>query len=61
MGNKARDAQIQRYNYLVTVGEKEKAENKIAVRARDSKEIVLMDLDEFILKLKEEIDSRKTL
>ncbi|MFH1522131.1 MAG: threonine--tRNA ligase [archaeon] len=58
MGKKARDAQIQRFNYLVTVGEKEKGEGKIAVRARDSKEIVTMDLDEFIVKLKNEIGSK---
>ena len=59
MGKKAREAQIQRFNYLVTIGEKEKAENKIAVRTRDSKEIITMDLDEFITKLKKEIADRK--
>lgn len=59
MGKKAREAQIQRFNYLVTVGEKEKAENKIAVRKRDSKEITTMKLDEFITKLKKEILERK--
>ena len=58
MGKKAREAQIQKFNYLVTVGEKEKSENKIAVRTRDSKEIVIMDLDEFISKLKDEIVSK---
>ena len=60
MGKKAREAQIQRFNYLVTVGEKEKGEGNIAVRGRDSKDIITMDLDEFISKLKEEI-SAKTL
>lgn len=59
MGKKAMEAQVQRFNYLLTVGEKEKAEGKIAVRARDSKEIVTMDLDEFISKVKEEIKERK--
>ncbi len=58
MGKKARDAQIQRFNYLATVGEKEKAENKVAIRARNSKEIITMDLDEFISKLREEINSK---
>jgi len=60
MGKKARDAQVQRFNYLVTVGEKEKSKGKIAVRGRDSKEITMMDLDKFISKLKKEI-SAKTL
>jgi threonyl-tRNA synthetase len=59
MGKKAMEAQIQRFNYLVTVGEKEKAEGKVAVRARDSKEIITMDLEEFISKVKEEIKSKK--
>lgn len=58
MGKKARDAQIQRFNYLVTVGEKEKSEGKIAVKKRDSKEIITMDMDEFISKIKEEISSK---
>jgi len=59
MGKKAREAQIQGFNYLVTIGEKEKAENKIAVRARDSKEITMMGLDEFITKLKKEVADKK--
>lgn len=59
MGKKAREAQIQRFNYLVTVGENEKAENKVAVKTRDSKEIITMDLDEFISKIKSEIKKRK--
>jgi len=58
MGKKAMEAQVQRFNYLVTVGEKEKSKGKIAVRARDSKDIVTMDLEEFISKLKEEISSK---
>jgi threonyl-tRNA synthetase len=58
MGKKARDAQIQKFNYLVTVGETEKTEGKIAVRKRDSKEIIPMDLNEFISKLKQEISSK---
>ena len=59
MGKKARDAQIQRFNYLVTVGEKEQADGKIAVRARNSKDIKVMDLDKFIKKLKKEIETKK--
>ena len=58
MGKKAMEAQVQRFNYLVTVGEKEKAEGKVAVRGRNSKEITTLDLDEFISKLKEEISSK---
>ena len=59
MGKKAMEAQVQRFNYLVTVGEKERGENKIAVRARDSKEIASMSLDEFMNKISEEVRERK--
>ncbi len=58
MGKKAREAQIQKFNYLLTVGEKEKSENKVAVRKRNSKEITTTTLDEFITHLKKEISSK---
>jgi len=55
MGKKAREASIQRFNYILTVGEKEMKENKIAIKARDSKEIKTMALDEFKQKVNSEI------
>jgi threonyl-tRNA synthetase len=55
MGKKARDAQIQRFNYLLTVGKQEKKENKIAIKKRDSKEIETMTLEEFKERIKNEI------
>lgn len=58
MGKKAMEAQVQRFNYLVTVGEKERLEGKIAIRKRDSKEIKLLTLEEFIKVLNEEIKSK---
>jgi threonyl-tRNA synthetase len=59
IGKKARNAIVEKAFYLVTVGEKEKAEGKVAVRVRDSKEIVTMSVDEFVSKVREEIDTRK--
>ncbi len=59
MGKKARKAQIQRFNYLVTVGEQEMKENKIAVRKRDSKEITTMTLEKFKEKIKQEISQKQ--
>ena len=58
MGKKVRNAIMDKVFYLATVGEKEKSENKVAIRARDSREIITMDLDEFITKLKQEISSK---
>ncbi|MEA3248248.1 MAG: threonine--tRNA ligase [Nanoarchaeota archaeon] len=61
IGKKVRESQIQRFNYIVTIGEKEKVENKIAVRGRDSPKITILELDKLISKLKEEINSKKNL
>ena len=58
MGKKARDAQIQRFNYIVTAGEREKSNGKIAVRKRDSKDIKEMTIDNFIKQIKKEISAR---
>jgi threonyl-tRNA synthetase len=59
MGKKAREAQVQKFNYLVTVGENEKSSGKVAVRSRESKDIVEMGVEEFVEKLKAEIKERK--
>ncbi len=55
MGKKAREAQIQRFNYLVTVGKNEMEKKTIAVKKRDGKEIESFSLDDFISKIKTEI------
>ena len=58
IGKKAREAQIQRFNYLVTVGDKEKSEGVVAVKKRDSSDIEKMNLNDFISKLKKEVAER---
>jgi threonyl-tRNA synthetase len=58
MGKKARNAIMEKVFYLVTVGEKEAKEGKIAVRKRDSRDIETMTVDEFISKVTEEIRIR---
>lgn len=58
MGKKAREAAIQGFNYIVTVGETEKAEGKIAVKRRGESEIVSMTLDAFKDKVLREIKER---
>ncbi len=59
IGKKAREAQIQKFNYLVTIGDKEEKENTLAVRIRGDKKIEKMTLDEFSEKLKVEIKERR--
>ena len=58
LGKKAMEAQVQRFNYLVTVGEKEKSAGKIAVRKRDEKEIKVMNVEEFVEELRREIKEK---
>jgi threonyl-tRNA synthetase len=59
IGKKVREASIDRFNYMVTIGENEAKEKMIAVKKRDGKEIVKMKVDEFVEKLKVEIGEKK--
>lgn len=58
IGKKVREAQINRYNYIVTIGENEIKNNKIAVKKRDSENIEEYELNNFIEKIKKEIKER---
>ena len=58
IGKKVRDAQIQRFNYILTVGEKELENKKVAVKKRDGNDIEEYDLNDFIEKLKKEIKEK---
>ncbi len=55
MGKKARDAQIQRFNYMITVGDNEEKSGKIAVKKLGSKEIKIMTLDDFKKDIRREV------
>ncbi|MBT4376535.1 threonine--tRNA ligase [archaeon] len=59
IGKKVREASIQRFNYLITIGENEQKEKTIAVKVPDKKEIETMKLDDFIEKVKGEVEERK--
>jgi len=59
IGKKVREASIQRFNYLLTIGENEMKERTIAVKNPDSKEIETINLEEFIKKIKKEIKEKK--
>jgi threonyl-tRNA synthetase len=56
MGKKAREAQIQKFNYILTVGKNEMENGKVAVKKRGEKEIKEFDLDEFIGVMEGEIN-----
>ena len=58
IGYKIREAQVQKVPYMLVVGDKEMAENAVGVRNRKEGDLGAVKVDEFIAKLKEEIDSK---
>ena len=59
MGKKALEARTQKFNYVLTVGEKEEKDKTVAIKTRDGKEIIVIKLDEFVSQIKDEIKTRK--
>ena len=59
IGYKIREAQLQKVPYMIVIGEKEMNEGKIAVRSRIDGDLGVMDLEDFIGKIKEEINTKK--
>ena len=58
LGKKIRFSEMQKIPYLVIIGEKEIAANSIALRARKKGDQGLMKIDEFIAKIKKEIEDK---
>ena len=57
IGYKIREAQLQKMPYMLVVGDKEKESGCVAVRTRTGVDLGAMPLDDFIGKLREEVDS----
>src|SRR3989339_2097423 len=58
IGLKIREAQLQKIPYMIILGDKEIEAKKLAVRAKTEGDIGLFSLDDFINKVKVEIDNR---
>lgn len=58
IGYKIREAQMEKVPYMVIIGDKEKEAGVIAVRSRSEGDIGQMAKEEFVAKLKEEIDKK---
>ena len=58
IGFKIREAQLQKIPYMLVVGEKEAAENQVAVRSRDKGEMGSMNLGEFVSMVLKEDEER---
>lgn len=59
IGYKIREAQMQKVPYMLIIGDKEIENNAVGVRNRKEGDIGAMQLDEFIAKIKQEIDEFK--
>ncbi len=57
-GYKIREAQLQKIPYMLVIGDKETEEKTVSVRRRGSQEMTTMTLDEFVLKITEEINTK---
>lgn len=59
MQAKIRDAQTQKMPYMLIVGEREEKENKVAVRTRGGEDLGGMKVEEFLDKVKSDIESKR--
>ena len=58
IGYKIREAQLQKVPYMLIIGDKEVAENKVGVRERKAGDLGQMELNEFIKKISKEIEDK---
>ncbi|GAA0718318.1 threonine--tRNA ligase [Clostridium malenominatum] len=58
IGYKIREAQLKKIPYMIVIGDKEMAEEKVAVRSRKGGDLGSMDLSQFISQLTEEINNK---
>ena len=58
IGYKIREAQMQKLPYMLVVGDREAESGAVAVRTRGGEDLGAMPLDDFIAKIKEQIETR---
>lgn len=58
IGYKIREAQLQKIPYMIIIGDKEIAENKISVRSKKLGDLGSISLEDFINKISEEIKNK---
>jgi threonyl-tRNA synthetase len=59
MGKKVREAQLEKINYIVTIGEKEVEKKKLAIRTRNGEVKFDVDIDKFISSLLKEVETKE--
>ena len=59
IGKKVRDAQLQKVNYVITIGEKEVEAKTLAVRDRSGENKFDVSIEDFVAQLKEEVEKKE--
>ncbi|MBT4321784.1 hypothetical protein HOC06_02895, partial [Candidatus Woesearchaeota archaeon] len=59
ISKKVRDAQKEKVNYMITIGDKEIKSKKLAIRTREGKVSFNISTEKFIKDLLKEIESKK--
>ena len=57
IGRKIRDAQTEKIPYMLVIGNKEMEEGKVSIRSRVDGELGQMTLDEFVAKVRYEVEN----
>jgi threonyl-tRNA synthetase len=60
IGRKIREAELSRVPYMLVIGEKEMAENRLSVRRQGKGDVGSQSIEEFIQHIVEEIEERKS-
>lgn len=58
IGYKIREAQLEKTPYMLIIGDKEKENGVVAVRSRKDGDVGTMTLDEFIIKINQEVENK---
>ena len=58
VGYKIREAQLEKVPYMLVVGAKETEENTVSIRSRENVENETMNTDEFVDRIKEEVENK---
>jgi threonyl-tRNA synthetase len=59
IGRKIRDTELMKVPYMLVIGEKEVAENKVAVRRQSKGDLGVKGVDEFVSEIVEEVKQRR--
>jgi threonyl-tRNA synthetase len=58
VGYKIREAQLEKVPYMLVIGAKEVEENTVSVRSRENAENETMNVDEFVARIKYEVENK---